>query len=60
MNGHDLAAKVCPRCGAPCERYDVDIGVGILYGPWFCTQCAYNEDDEIRETKATKPEQWEQ
>ena len=24
----------CPKCGAECDRDEVDIGVGIQIGPW--------------------------
>jgi hypothetical protein len=27
-------------------REDVDIGVGILYGPWGCPGCGWSEDSE--------------
>lgn len=34
----------CPNCGAASlERDVVDIGVGNLYGPWRCLNCAWQE-----------------
>ena len=45
----------CPKCGAPCERVEVDIGVGVECGPWHCTDasCCWSEDDGI---EAFKPD----
>lgn len=34
----------CPTCGAECVRDEVDIGVGIQYGPWACPNCGWSED----------------
>lgn len=35
----------CPNCGAHMlQRIEVDIGVGIQYGPWGCYQCGWSED----------------
>lgn len=36
----------CPKCGGECDRDRVDIGVGIMHGPWGCTQCAWSESEE--------------
>lgn len=36
----------CPKCGTECARDDVDIGVGMLYGPWGCPGCGWSEDSE--------------
>lgn len=35
----------CPRCGEACERYDVDVGVGVIYGPWGCA-CGWSQAPE--------------
>jgi len=35
---------VCPRCGERCERDRVDVGVGIITGPWGCSCCGWSED----------------
>jgi hypothetical protein len=24
----------CPRCKADCDRDEIDVGVGVIYGPW--------------------------
>lgn len=39
--------KTCLRCGCECYRDEVDIGVGIQYGPWVCQECGWNQNDEI-------------
>jgi hypothetical protein len=34
----------CPKCKSECFREDVDVGVGIIYGPYGCAQCGWSED----------------
>lgn len=41
-------SKVCPVCGEDCWRDSVDIGVGIIYGPWGCP-CGWSESDEYNQ-----------
>lgn len=36
---------VCPNCGDQCGRDEVDVGVGIINGPWGCG-CGWSESDE--------------
>lgn len=36
----------CPRCRTPCHRDEVDVGVGIICGPWGCPGCGWSESDE--------------
>lgn len=33
---------ICPRCGDICDRDEVDVGVGIMYGPFGC-HCGWSE-----------------
>lgn len=33
--------EMCPECGSVCYRDEVDIGVGIQYGPIHCTNCCW-------------------
>jgi transcription elongation factor Elf1 len=34
----------CPECGSTnCSRDEVDVGVGIMYGPWGCSSCGWSE-----------------
>jgi len=36
----------CPKCGnVECHRDEADTGVGVIYGPWGCPNCAWSEDD---------------
>lgn len=39
---------VCPNCGAEGTlcRDSADVGVGIIYGPWGCSGCAWSESEE--------------
>jgi len=32
----------CPCCGEECARDSVDVGVGIMRGPWGCN-CGWSE-----------------
>ena len=32
----------CPKCGDDCERDSVDVGVGIIHGPYGCPSCAWS------------------
>lgn len=34
----------CPKCGEECWRESVDVGVGIIYGPFGCSNCGWSED----------------
>lgn len=33
----------CPKCNAECIRDEVDVGVGVMFGPWGC-MCGWSED----------------
>ena len=33
----------CPECGANCWRNEVDVGVGIIYDEWKCSECGWDE-----------------
>lgn len=35
--------STCPICGEPTWRDSVDVGVGIMYGPYGCP-CGWSED----------------
>ena len=38
----------CPKCGSEhTSRDEVDIGVGIQYGPWRCDDCGWGQTIEI-------------
>lgn len=36
----------CPKCDGHCDRDSVDVGVGIIHGPYGCEECAWSEDSE--------------
>lgn len=37
----------CPKCGSDAiYRDSVDVGVGIMYGPYGCPDCAWSEYEE--------------
>ena len=38
--------QTCPRCGAECVRDEVDIGIGVMCGPWGCGDCGWSEYPE--------------
>lgn len=39
-------AKPCEKCSSPCLQESVDVGVGIIYGPWGCPDCGWSEDKQ--------------
>lgn len=37
----------CPRCGeSELYRDSVDVGVGIIHGPYGCPNCGWSENEE--------------
>ena len=36
----------CPKCDCECQRDEVDIGVGVQFGPYGCPQCGWSQDPE--------------
>jgi hypothetical protein len=38
----------CPNCHEGAYRESVDVGVGIIYGPWGCP-CGWSEDDKYNQ-----------
>jgi len=36
----------CEKCGGDCERTEVDVGVGVISGPWGCWSCGWSSDRE--------------
>lgn len=37
----------CPKCNEECDQDEVDVGVGIIYGPARCPNCGWYEDHEL-------------
>lgn len=44
----------CPKCGGECYRDEVDIGVGIMYGPWGCLECGWSSSPEYDRSEGMK------
>jgi len=36
----------CPHCGSTCDRDEVDVEVGVIYGPWGCARCGWSSSPE--------------
>lgn len=47
----------CPKCGEECCRDSVDVGVGVIYGPWGCYSCGWSSDPEYDSSNGTSPAQ---
>lgn len=37
----------CPSCQTELERDEVDVGVGVICGPWHCYGCGWSQDSQI-------------
>lgn len=48
----------CPKCNEPCDRDSVDVGVGIIYGPYGCA-CGWSEDPRYDRSNGPSPAQLE-
>ena len=35
----------CPECNGKCDQDVVDVGVGVIHGPWGCFGCGWSEDE---------------
>lgn len=47
----------CPKCEGECVRDEVDVAVGIIYGPWGCYSCGWSEDPRYDRSEGPSPEQ---
>jgi len=45
---------ICPECKNECDRDEVDVGVGVITGPWGCTVCGWSEDPEYSHNPDTR------
>jgi hypothetical protein len=36
----------CPKCSDDCSRESVDVGVGVINGPFGCPSCGWSEFPE--------------
>lgn len=46
-----MEPMTCPTCGEECDRDEVNVGVGIIYGPWGCHSCGWSEYDREQAEK---------
>lgn len=51
--------QICPKCGKDCCRDEVDVGVGVIYGPWGCPYCEWSEDERYDSSDGPSPAQRE-
>jgi hypothetical protein len=47
---------LCPKCGHDCDRDEVDIGVGMMYGPYGCS-CGWSENPKYDYSEGKSPAQ---
>lgn len=46
----------CPNCNAEdLERDEVDVGVGVIYGPYGCHACGWSEDERYDSSNGPAP-----
>jgi hypothetical protein len=36
----------CPKCNADCSHDSVDVGVGVIHGPYGCPDCGWSENSD--------------
>jgi len=49
----------CPLCNESCERDEVDVGVGVIFGPYGCWRCKWSEDPRYDSSKGKSPAETE-
>ena len=37
----------CPNCGEECVREEIDVEVCMVYGPAYCLNCRWSEEEEV-------------
>lgn len=52
-----MVIKLCALCGKACQRESVDVGVGIIHGPYGCAECGWSEDPFYDRSSGTSPAQ---
>jgi hypothetical protein len=45
----------CPKCGEECHCDSVDVGVGVIHGPYGCPGCGWSEDSEYDLSEGQDP-----
>lgn len=48
---------ICPKCREDCDRDEVDVGVGVIYGPWGCYACGWSEYADYDRSNGPSPAQ---
>lgn len=51
----DYSTQDCPKCGDECWRNEVDVGLGIIYGPWGCSSCGWSEHPDYDRSDGREP-----
>lgn len=49
-----MDSVTCPKCGEECDRDEVDVGVGVIYGPWGCA-CGWSSDPRYDSSDGPSP-----
>lgn len=52
-----MSDQACPKCGEECYRDEVDVEVGVIYGPWGCPACGWSSDPEYDASSGPSPAQ---
>lgn len=47
--------NTCPKCGGFCDRESVDIGIGVIQGPYGCFDCGWSEYPEYDSSEGHCP-----
>jgi len=45
----------CPKCGEECHCDSVDVGVGVIHGPYGCPGCGWSEGSEYDLSEGQDP-----
>lgn len=51
----DSEEQECPKCQERCMRESVDVGVGVMYGPWGCPGCGWSSDSDYDHSNGSAP-----
>ena len=55
MTSYERSNDPCPKCGGETHQDSVDVGVGIIYGPRGCIECAWSEAPEYDLSEGQSP-----